>query len=231
MKPYYQDDYCTIYHGDCRDILPSLPKVDLVVTSPPYNLGNTHHTNTHRHNPYNDNMPEHDYQDWQIEILGLCYEINNGDVFYNHQHRIKNGILIKPDEWIAPTAWHIKQEIIWNRGSPNMDKCRFFPFTERIYWLTKGNTVTKFQNVLNLTDDWHISPTGTRGEHTRAFPLEIPIRILSCVNSQLILDPFCGSGTTLRAAKDLGRKAIGIEKEEKYCEIAVQRLRQEVLAL
>lgn len=69
--------------------------------------------------------------------------------------------------------------------------------------------------------------------HPAVFPVELPKKIIEIFtqSNKLILDPFMGSGTTLRAAKDLNRKAIGIEIEEKYCEIAVQRLKQEVLAL
>jgi site-specific DNA-methyltransferase (adenine-specific) len=231
VKPYYQDEAVTIYHGNCFEIIPFLEGVDLTITSPPYNLGSNHHTGNVKTQAYYDDLPEEDYQNSQIEMLELVRGHTSGDMFYNHQHRIKKGILIKPDQWLDKTAWNQKQEIVWSRGSPNMDKCRFFPFTERIYWLTKSLTKTVFENVINATDDWHISPVGAQGEHTRAFPEKIPFKLIQCTNAKIILDPYAGSGTTLRAAKDLGRKAIGIEIDERFCEIAAKRMAQEVLAL
>jgi len=122
--PYYEEQGITIYHGDCREILPTLEPVDLVLTDPPY---------------------------------GIFKKQDNGMMFG------KRGM-----QAIHPTQKPIAL----------------------MHW------------CLSLAD-----------------------------NPQTILDPFMGSGTTLRAAKDLGRKAIGIEINEQYCEIAVNRLRQEVLLL
>lgn len=231
MKPYYQDSAVTIYHGDCMELLPDWGNADLCITSPPYNLGNNHHTGNINTNSYFDNLPESQYQFQQTAVLNLLFQSISGDLFYNHQHRIRGGRIIKPDIWIEKSKWFQKQEIVWVHGSHNFDKCRFFPFSERIYWLSKEGSSTQFNNVLNLTDDWHIDPVGSGGEHKRSFPAEIPLRIIQCTNGQTILDPFMGSGTTLRAAKDLGRNAIGIEIEERYCEIAAKRMAQEVLDL
>jgi len=228
MKPYFQDEAVTIYHGDCREILPYLPQVDFVVTSPPFNLGNTHHTGDIRHSAYPDNMPEREYQKWQVGFLDLLYDRvdKHGSAFYHHKNRITGGISISPYQWLLQTKWLIKQEIVWFNGSQNFDKCRFYPMTERIYWLAK-NPETKLVNKANKHDLWHMQAEGTDGQHTRAFPETLVKTILACFpDAGLVLDPFMGSGTTLRAAKDLGRKAIGIEIEEKYCEIAAKRMSQ-----
>lgn len=230
MKPYYKDASVTIYHGDCRELIPQL-QCDLVVTSPPYNLGNNHHTGSKRVFAYDDNLPEQEYQDWQVTILCLLHSSCSGDLFYNHKNRIKQGWLIRPDEWIRRTEWRYKQEIVWVQGSQNFDKCRFYPFTERIYWLSKQGSSTQFKNVVNLQDVWNLKPVGSNREHARAFPIEIPLRLIQCCNSSIILDPFMGSGTTLRAAKDLGRKAIGIDISEQYCEQSARRMEQESLQL
>lgn len=99
--------------------------------------------------------------------------------------------------------------------------------TERIYILSNAKN-NKFRNNINHHDLFDWNSEGTNKEHTRSYPLSLCISMLSCFESETILDPFMGSGTTLRAAKDLNRKAIGIELEEKYCEIAAKRLSQEV---
>jgi modification methylase len=231
VSPYYEQDGITIYHGDCREILPQLDvKVDLVITSPPFNLGNDHHTANFKHNPYDDDLPEGVYQSQQAQILDCLFGmvVEDGSLWYQHKNRIKDGVMITPYEWLCKTKWLRKQEIVWSNGSPNMDNCRFYPFTERIYWLVKSER-THLVNILKRTDDWHIEPEGTEGKHKRAFPLEIPSNILACFpDADLILDPFLGSGTTAVAAKILGRKCIGIEISEAYCEIAARRLSQSV---
>lgn len=229
---FYQDDWATIYCGDCLEIMPLMEpeSVDLVVTSPQYNLGNNHHTDNYRHKPYDDEIPEKEYQDLQIHILEEIYKIlkSEGSFFYNHKNRFKNGIMLTPYQWILKTKFIMKQEIVWNNGSPCFDKIRFAPFTERIYWMAKQPSTVLF-NCCLFIDDWHISPVGTSEDHKRQYPEEIPRRIIiSNPKADLILDPFLGSGTTCVAAKNLNRKSIGIEINPKYCEIAVKRLRQEV---
>ena len=233
VKPYFQDGAVTIYHGDCREILPTLAPVDLVLTSPPYNIGASHHTGNIRHSPYSDALPEADYQSSQVKILNLLWSVTerSGSLLYNHKNRIKDGLQISPYRWIFQTQWLDKQEVVWFNGSPNFDKIRFYPMTERFYWLVKDAS-TVMENVAGLKDLESWDAEGTKGEHTRAFPIEAARQLIGCFPSaQTILDPFMGSGTTLRAAKDLGRKAIGIEIEERYCEIAAKRMSQQVMPL
>ena len=233
IKPYYQDEWVTIYLGDCREVLPELPKVDLVITSPPFNLGNSHHTGNKRHQVYDDDIPERDYQEQQTVILDRLFNVveDNGSCFYQHKNRIKNGVSISPYKWIFNTEWIIKQEIVWFNRSQNFDKIRFYPMTERIYWLAKSPD-TKLLNTINKHDDWHIQAEGSSGGHSRAFPEEIVNNILTCFpDADIILDPFLGSGTTAYCAKKLNRHCIGIEIEEKYCEIAAKRCSQGVFDL
>jgi site-specific DNA-methyltransferase (adenine-specific) len=219
----------SIIHGDCLEVMPTLPKVDLVVTSPPYNLGKGHHTGNIRHNPYNDNLPEDEYQKQQIEVLNALYAClkQDGSLFYNHKNRIKGGQQITPYEWILKTDFIIKQELVWFNGSQNFDKIRFYPMTERIYWLAKSPK-TKLYNTINHHDvfdtkDW--PPVGTGGSHTRAFPVEMVEDILSCFpNARTVLDPYIGSGTTAIACINMGRSYIGIEKDKTYYDIACKRI-------
>lgn len=210
MKPYYQDDSCTIYHGDCREILPQLPKVDLVLTDPPYGIDYAAGESTQRgiqkfsrvhgdDKPFNPSF----LLNWKDVI---CWGANNyaqllprEGQFYCWDKVCSNGLNVRIAE--CEYAWH---------------KMGTKPRVFRHLW----------------SGAYRASEAGHKSEHPTQKPQEL---MRWCIGlsptTGTILDPFMGSGTTLRAAKDLGRKAIGIEIEEKYCEIAAKRLAQEVLAL
>lgn len=222
--------------GDCLELMKNIPdgSVDLIITSPPYNLGKTHHTGNNRfksYSEYNDDMPEELYQIWQTEILNECYRIlkPDGSMFYNHKNRIRQGKQITPYEWLLKTNFIIKQEIVWFNGSQNFDKCRFYPMTERVYWLAKSPK-TKMLNLINHHDvfnskDW--KPEGTKSEFKRAFPVKMPKDIISCFPfAKIVLDPFMGSGTTGVACVNTNRDFIGIELDKGYFEIAVRRIKE-----
>ena len=217
-----------LIHGDCLEKLKELESnsVDIIITSPPYNLGNTHHTGNIRHKAYNDDLPENDYQQQQVEVLSECYRVlkDTGSLFYNHKNRIKKGVQITPYQWLLKTPFVIKQELVWFNGSQNFDKIRFYPMTERVYWLSKSPT-TKLSNIINHHDLFNWKAVGTRGSHTRAFPEQMVEDILRCFpDSQIVLDPYAGSGTTCVVAKKMGKDFIGIEREEEYIEIAKARI-------
>jgi len=178
-------------------------------------------------------MPEELYQQWQIEILNECYRVlrQDGSMWYNHKNRIKDGIQITPYEWILKSkfAHLVKQEIVWFNGSQNFDKIRFYPMTERVYWLVK-DPKTKMFNAINHHDvfdakDW--KPEGTKGEFKRAFPIKMVEDILSCFeNAKIVLDCFMGSGTTAIACINTNRNFIGFELDKHYCDIANERIRK-----
>jgi len=204
--------------------------VCLTVTSPPYNLGEKHHTGNKvfkAYNTYIDNLPEDQYQSNQIDFLNELYRATKqgGSVMYNHKNRIRNGKQISPYEWLLKTEWTIKQEIVWFNGSQNFDKCRFYPMTERIYWLSKG-IHTDFYNVINQHDLIKDLAEGTNKEHKRAFPLSLAERLIMCFpESNLIFDPYLGSGTTAIAAHNLNKSFIGCEIDLNYYELAVKRIK------
>jgi len=226
-----------VYCIDCLEGLKKIPdnSIDLIITSPPFNLGNNHHTGTKRHKCYEDNMKEDDYQRWQIKVLNECHRVlkETGSMIYNHKNRIKNGVQITPYEWLLKTRFIIKQEIVWINRSQNFDKIRFYPFTERLYWLAKDKK-TKLSNVLNKSDvftwkEW--KPVGTKMAHTRAFPIKLVKDMLSVFpNAKIILDPFMGSGTTAVACKQVNRNFIGFEINPEFIKICNKRLNQSYLS-
>lgn len=221
-----------VHNCDCLEFMKQLPDkcVDLVVTSPPYNLGNNHHTGNKKTQAYNDDMPEEYYQLLQIQILNECFRVvaDGGNVFYNHKNRIRQGLTISPLKWIFRTNWELRQEITWFNGGQNFDKCRFYPMTEKIYWLTKTGADTGFKNVSGENDLVNWEAEGTNKEHTRGYPIKYPVTILDCIErAQIVFDPFMGSGTTAVACERLGRKWFGCELESKYVEIANKRIEAE----
>ena len=158
-----------------------------------------------------------------------CFRIlkPSGSLFYNHKNRIKKGVQITPYEWLLKTDFVIKQEIVWFNRSQNFDKCRFYPMTERVYWMSKSHK-TRLFNTINHHDvfdtkDWR--PVGTNGEHKRAYPVKMCEDIIACFDSaETIFDPFMGSGTTGVAAVKAGRNFIGIELDEQYFQISQERI-------
>jgi modification methylase len=213
------------------DLMAELPSnyIDLTITSPPYNLGEKHHTGNKKfdaYDEYKDNLPEDEYQRIQIEVLQEIFRVTKegGSLMYNHKNRIKNGKQITPYEWLLKTDWTLKQEIVWFNGSQNFDKCRFYPMTERIYWLSKGIN-TNFVNVINQHDLLKDTAEGTDKEHKRAFPLKLAQRFIMCFpDADLIFDPYSGSGTTAIASSNEKRNFIGCEISKKYYEASLLRL-------
>lgn len=216
--------------GDCLEIMKDIPdkSIDCIITSPPYNIGKMH-SNSTKHGTYNGNdMNENDYQDWQLRFMKECFRVlkEDGSFFYNHKVRIKNGAAIHPLQWVFKSDFILKQEITWDMGkSANSDKIRFFPYSERIYWLTKNQKV-KLNNVDNLSDVWRVVPTHKRDDigHIAKMPEQIAENIIRSNSYQVILDPFMGSGTTGVAAVNLNRNFIGIEMDEHYFAIAEKRI-------
>jgi modification methylase len=144
---------------------------------------------------------------------------------YNHKNRIRDGKQISPYEWLLKTKWTIKQEIVWFNRSQNFDKCRFYPMTERIYWLSKGIN-TEFFNAINQHDLIKDSAEGTNKEHKRAFPLSLAERFIMCFpQSNYIFDPYSGSGTTAIAAHNLNKSFIGCEIDIEYYKKSIQRIK------
>ena len=217
LKPYYERGGIQIFHGDCREILPCLGPVDLVLTDPPYGIG----LNT-------------DNSRFSGGTAGHVAKCGNGI-------GTANGCPIVGDEEPFDPAFLIgfgRHQVIWcwnhfpnrlPRGACLVWLKRYdeafgtFLSDAETAWMSKGHGIYCRRDLSNnAIANERVHPT-QKPESLMRWCLEF------FPEARLILDPFMGSGTTLRAAKDLGRKAIGIEIEEKYCEIAANRLRQEVL--
>ena len=223
-----------IYNEDCLVGMKKLPdnSVDLIITSPPYNLGDDFHSNSLRFESYKgDNMPENKYREWQVKVLNECYRIlkEKGSMWYNHKIRIKNKEIKHPIHWLSKSNFIIRQEITWNqRKGANVDKCRCFPFSERIWWLTKNKDVELF-NKENYKDVWNIVPKHNRKDynHPAVMAEQVAERIYTLhehQNINLVVDIFAGVGTTFIPAVKRNINFIGIELDKKHINTAYQRL-------
>jgi DNA modification methylase len=321
-EPYYSDEYVTLYHGDCRDVLPALPRGPKVfVTSPPYGVGKEYETG----------VSELEWEYLIRSTIAACAEAMSGGDFLalNLPDRLvfddwlgmrpaapmvwrdiaQNGLFfydrrtwVKPPTWAA-NSWHScsvkavsetedlfflrkkgmsqdETRLLWavrdgmSRASvTERDLASHLGVTPRLvtWWIKPGAggyqppspdqwpLVRDFLGLDPATDAiadrlhrktrarlldhewtewgsrqvWRIQNVQTFDGHPAAFPEELArrcIRLLSDSDATAV-DPFAGTGTTLRVAKDLGRRAIGVELEERYCEIAARRLAQGVLDL
>lgn len=220
VEPYYQDDHVTIYHGDCLDIIPQLD-FDVIVTDPPYGLGlNMANFTLGRSGAW----PANDYPD----IVGddqpfdptPLVQLGKPTVLFGANHY---------SQWLpsSPT-W-----LVWDKldGLTSKRKAGFNNQADvELVWSNLGGPARLFsQRWMGMIKN------GRDAAHRRRHPTEKPVELMCWIVGQcppgVILDPFVGSGPTLRAAKDLGRRAIGIEISEQYCEIAARRCGQEVLPI
>lgn len=237
MEPYFEHSGITIYHGDCISVLPTLPPVDLVLTDPPYLQDEVGVPIRGRGvaKPICDSesvgMPWDYSLDW-MELASPCHWI----VFGNYRMvggltaalevRHKLGCIFT---WRKPNAPHMARPV------PRFD-CEFIVWArhksascERM-----GEYTSMVIDMPNLQSGCFATERITEADSGKAsHPTQKPLKIIrpfiERLNAQTTLDPFMGTGTTLLAAKDLGRRAIGIEIEERYCEIAAKRLQQQVL--
>lgn len=187
---------------------------------------------------YADDMDEDEYGAWQADVARLVADATRpgGSFFYNHKVRYRDGRPIHPLDIVRRfPGWSLRQEIIWDRPGAFAFNARLFaPSDERIYWLVRDGADYHWnQAAASLLSVWRMAPPIEVAGHPCPFPETLAARCIAATSmpDDLVLDPFAGSGTTLVAAKGLGRKAVGIEVEARYCEVAASRLSQEVLGL
>ena len=210
-----------VYNIDCMEFLKDKPDncYDMVITSPPYNLGSNHHTGTNKTQMYDDDLPEDVYQEQQISIINELLRVlkEDGLLFYNHKNRIKNGIIITPYEWILKTKSIIKQELTWVTGSQNFENIRFYPMTEKIFWLSSNPNV-QINNRLKLKDYFNRGELGTDNDnfHKRSFPVQFSDTFIQLhpANKKLkVFDPYAGSGTVRLSCYNYKHDFEGCEKD------------------
>lgn len=221
---YYEDETIRIYLGDGTTDHALFQKADVMITDPPYVISADAGANTER-----------------SQLRGLrtldkvsSAKINNG-FNLNILQRIENKIIFCARDQLFDLIADAKQKnwalLTWHKSNPTpLINNVYLPCTEYIVhsW-DKGNLFGEYADKFK-------SKTTTNNRknsynHPTVKPLEV-MRWLVAVGSdvgQTVIDPFCGSGSTLVACKEMGRKSIGIEIEEKYCEIAANRCRQGIL--
>lgn len=203
MKPYYESGGITIYHGDCREI-DAWRSADVLVSDPPFGM---------------------DYRSgWSGRTVA-----NDGDVGVRDAALALWGA--KPalvfGRWSEPRPEGTRTVLTWDKGDwPGMGDLElpWGPSTEEIYVLGRGFSGKRGGSIVR-------SPRigGSVSSHPTEKPVELLEQLIGKCPDGLVADPFCGAGATLLAARNLGRRAIGIEIEERYCEIAARRLAQNVL--
>jgi DNA modification methylase len=228
VQPYYDDGTCSIYHGDARDVLPELTaKADLVLTDPPFFMPAVHYQSRVR---------------WQrawsdTSILATFWSVMLDLIVPRMRATAHLLVFCDGDSYpvFYPEAYKrftVLDSLVWDKGSIGMG--RIWRHQHELILAARWNTAFASPQHRGRSDVFKASviPSESR-EHPVEKPADLLAQLIAPVtpDDALVLDPFMGSGTTLRAAKDLGRRAIGIEIEERYCEIAAKRLGQEVLAL
>jgi site-specific DNA-methyltransferase (adenine-specific) len=200
VKPYYEHGGITIYHGDCREVMPLVRGVDAVVTDPPYGHGEKWSGGTWAANPIYDRAFEWDAKPIDADLLSLVLAASDRVIVWGG-----NYYTLPPSRcWLS-----------WSK-SQQMDTMADF----ELAWTNLDRPSKQFVESRN--------PDGKR-EHPTQKPLSLMQWCLTFVpGSGVVLDPFMGSGTTLLAAKESNRRAIGIDITEEYCEVAANRLRQDV---
>ncbi len=241
LRPYFDDGQCVIYHGDWRDVLPALGPVDHVITDPPYEV--------EAHTPQRRVQHERGFgpAGRVVSVEPLPFPpITEAD-----RNAVARALSAKVKRWIL-TFCQVEAAMKWRDSL----EAAGFSYRRTCVWVKPDGMPQYsgdrpgmgYESIVAVhaagRSEWNgggshgvfIYPKGD-GMGPALHPTTKPERLMRKLVAlfsdpgDVVLDPFMGSGTTLRAAKDLGRKAIGIEIEERYCEIAAKRMSQQVLAL
>lgn len=220
-EPYYSDESVTLYHGDCREVLPNLDlDVDLLCTDPPYGLdigyGRTALKTRRIEGDVDDAL--------LLGVLGDCDHLMADDAwaitFCNYTH------VGKVQDASAVAGYGVKTVIVWDKAMPSLGMG--IRNQHEMAVLAKRGAPPETFSGGNV---WRVTRERGRPEHPHMKPQALMTRLIGYYSPPggVVLDPFSGSGSTLVAAATLGRKAVGIEFDERYCELIVKRLGQPAL--
>lgn len=223
-EPYFADGQSTIWHGDALEVLGHL-RADVVILDPPYNADKDYAST-------DDNLPEAKYRAWIGRLLALSAGTASTvlwfpgvrNVWWAYEAMAESGLRVR-----RMLGWH-KKEFAGDKFSGGPAMC-----WEPIFWMTDGEPI--WNQTRGLMGRDFLVVNSTHGRPSYGHPCPKPIEVMRWLIAMFVpeggtvLDPTMGIGTTLVAAKELGRKAIGIEIDEGYCLAALNRLAQEVLAL
>ena len=212
VKPYYCDDAVCILLGDCREIVPTLGRFDLLLTDPPYGIGRDRGMGEKGFGLTGVRKPRRYAGGWDSDrpVDALLLALGAAETCIVWGGNYYTDVLTQRAKWLV---WDKEQTM------PSYSDAE-------LAWTTLDGVAVK---MLRYSGNGLLAK-----EKNRQHPTQKPIALMNwCIglagDVQTILDPFAGSGTTGRAAKDLGRKAVLIEREERYCEIAASRMAQGVL--
>lgn len=241
MKPYYDAAGVTIYHGDAFDLLHELDGIGAVVTDPPYSSGGAFRgdraqkttikyvnsdTAAYRPEFAGDNRDQRSFLAWAALWLSAARHAS-----------VDGAVLASFIDWrqlpvltdaVQAGGWIWRNVAVWHKPGIRMQRGRFSASAEFVIYATDGPAVDGEGSPQNV---YACAPVdGDDRVHIAEKPASVLRWVMQVVPSgAVVLDPFMGSGSTLRAAKDSGHRAIGIDVDERYCEVAAKRLAQEVL--
>lgn len=253
MTPYYDDGAVTIYHGEALNLLTEMEPQDIgaIIADPPYSSGGMFRSdrqldpsNKYRgfsHSPTETRKPAAeagsfagDSRDqrgylvwcslWMSQLWRIAKPTSQVFVFTDWRQ------LPTTTDAMQAGGWTWRGLLVWDKGIGRPMKGRFRNHLEYIVWGSHGPMPEAEEGVYPSTL-LRYAPPGTERVHVTEKPVALLRELVSIAPPGLILDPFMGSGTTLRAAKDLSRLSIGMEIEEQYCASAAARMSQEVLGL
>ena len=229
--PYYEKDGIVIYHGDCRDVLPGMEAGDAWVFDPPYSSGGFQEAgkasgsigkmgyDTKGDRILADTLSTRGFMALMRECLRHSRSAEELAMFTDWR------MWVNATDALEYAGWLVRAMVVWDKGGaglgrPWRNSHELVAYAMRVS--ARKDRVAKQANVIRCSRSGNVM-------HPTEKPLDLITKIIDNMEGETILDPFMGSGTTLVAARDLGRKAIGIEIEERYCEIAAKRLSQGVL--
>jgi DNA modification methylase len=219
MTPYYKDSTVTIYHGNAMEMMPEFNMP--VITDPPYNVG-------YHYIGGSDNRSREEYD----ALIKTCLRAPSVVIAYPevvfHLAALLSLEPLRSAAWVYPSNTPRQFRLISWFGLEG--------YPERVQQPYKNPTDARVMRLMEQGKlargyDWREIPqvknvSEEKTEHPCQNPAALMEWVIKSTDADVLIDPFMGSGSTLRAAKDTGRKAIGIEIEERYCEIAADMLRQ-----